>query len=185
MFSINEMAATPTPGTNQTRYVAESLRAGLRRPASYPVADDSIRSRGKRMKRANLYSVREAAQVLGLSYSALKQWIYKRKIKTVKTVGGHHRVPESELDRFLYRSSQTGEIAGRRTNFRGLSGRNQLVGRILDIKVDGFIAQVRLSIGGQQITSLITADAVRELRLRKGQTAAAVIKSTSVMVVRP
>jgi molybdopterin-binding protein len=52
------------------------------------------------------------------------------------------------------------------------------------VKVSGLIAQVTLSIGGQRITSIITADAVREMRLRPGQTAAALIKSTEVMIVR-
>jgi len=38
--------------------------------------------------------------------------------------------------------------------------------------------------GGQQITSLITADAVREMGLKKGQTAAALIKATEVMIIK-
>src|SRR5580693_9233066 len=130
------------------------------------------------MPTAKLFTPRDAAQVLGISYPTLKQWIYKKKIRTVKTAGGHHRIPEKEVDRFLYRASE------RRTNFRRISGRNQLVGRITDIKVDGLIAQVALSIGGQRITSIITADAVRELRLKKGQTVAALVKSTEVMIVR-
>jgi molybdopterin-binding protein len=46
------------------------------------------------------------------------------------------------------------------------------------------LAQVKLSIGGQIITSLITADAVRELQLEVGETAAALIKSTEVMLLR-
>ena len=45
--------------------------------------------------RLKLYPVRHACKVLGVSYPALKQWIYKGKIKTVKTPGGHHRIPES------------------------------------------------------------------------------------------
>jgi molybdopterin-binding protein len=71
-----------------------------------------------------------------------------------------------------------------RVEFRRISARNQLIGRIVDIKVDGIMAQVTLSIGGQKITSVITADAVREMRLEKGQTAAALIKSTEVMILR-
>ena len=54
-----------------------------------------------------------------------------------------------------------------------------------EVKVDGLMAQIKLSIGGQIITSIITADAVREMRLKKGETAAALIKSTEVMIVRP
>ena len=132
-----------------------------------------------------LYTPREAAQVLGISYPTLKQWIYKEKIRTVKTAGGHHRVPEKEVDKFLYRASEQGDVSERRTNFRKISGRNQLMGRVTEIKVSGLIAQVTLSIGGQHITSIITADAVREMRLKIGDKAAALVKSTEVMIVRP
>jgi molybdopterin-binding protein len=131
-----------------------------------------------------LFTPRESAQVLGVSYPTLKQWIYKRKIRTVKTAGGHHRIPEKEIDRFLYRATEHGDVAERRTNFRRISGRNQLVGRITDVKVNGLMAQVNLSIGGQHITSIITADAAREMRLQKGQTVAALIKSTEVMIIK-
>src|SRR3954469_12003503 len=136
------------------------------------------------MKRENLLSPREAAQVLGVSYPTLKQWIYKGKIRTIKTAGGHHRVPEDQIDKFLYRGSQGGRITARRHTFRRVSGRNQLVGRVVDVKVSGLMAQVTLSIGGQHITSIITADAVREMRLKKGQKAAALVKSTEVMILR-
>jgi molybdopterin-binding protein len=134
--------------------------------------------------KVKLHTPREAAQILGVSYPALKQWIYKKKIKTVRTVGGHHRIPESELDRFLPRE-QTGAPARRRSTFRRISGRNQLVGRIVQIKIDGLLAQVTLAIGEQRITSIITSDAVREMRLKVGEKAAALIKSTEVMIVRP
>ena len=135
------------------------------------------------MRHENLLTPREAAQVLGISYPTIKQWIYKRKLRTVKTAGGHHRIPESQLDRYLYREPQQKPVAQRRKNFRRISGRNQLIGRITEVKISGLIAQVTLSIGGQRITSIITADAVREMRLRKGQNAAALIKATEVMIV--
>jgi molybdopterin-binding protein len=136
-------------------------------------------------KSTKLLKPKEAAQILGISYPTLKQWIYHHKLRTVKTAGGHHRIPESELDKYLYRSSEHRPVAERRENYRRISGRNQLVGRVTDLKIDGLIAQVTLSIGGQKITSIITADAVREMRLRVGDTAAALIKSTEVMLVRP
>jgi molybdopterin-binding protein len=71
----------------------------------------------------------------------------------------------------------------RRNNFRRISGRNQLAGRVLDITVDGLIAQAILSIGEQRITSIITTDAVREMRLKKDQTVAELIKSTEVIMI--
>src|SRR5512142_1479738 len=73
---------------------------------------------------------RDAAVVLGISYPSLKQWIYKGKLRTVKTAGGHHRIPQSEIDRFLFRSLGK-QPAEKRANFRNISGRNQLVGRIV------------------------------------------------------
>jgi len=136
------------------------------------------------MPAPTLLKPREAAQILGISYPTLKQWIYGKRIRTVKTAGGHHRIPESELDRFLFRAQESRDVSRKRSNFRRISGRNQLVGRVTDIRISGLLAQVTLSIGGQHITSIITADAVREMRLRKGETAAALIKSTEVMIVR-
>jgi len=44
--------------------------------------------------------------VLGISYSTLKQWIYKRKLRTVRTPGGHYRIPQRELDKYLYRAGE-------------------------------------------------------------------------------
>src|SRR6516164_4411874 len=138
----------------------------------------------KDQSRTKLYPVRHACKVLGVSYPTLKQWIYKGKIKTFKTQGGHHRVPETEIDRLLPAPPRNAPVRNRRQNFRRISGRNQLVGRIIDLKIDGLMAQVTLSIAGQHLTSIITADAAREMRLEKGQIASALIKSTEVMVMR-
>jgi molybdopterin-binding protein len=136
-------------------------------------------------KKEEMLKPREVAGMLGISYPTLKLWIYKNKLRTIQTAGGHHRIPESELDRFLPRSSDKGKEPGElRRNFRRISGRNQLVGRIVSVKTSGFLAQVTLNVTGQHITSIITADAVREMRLKKGDIAAALIKSTEVMIVR-
>jgi molybdopterin-binding protein len=129
------------------------------------------------------FTPRDAAHLLGVSYPTLKQWIYKNKLRTITTPGGHHRVPQSEIDRLLYKANQKPGPA-LRTGFRRISGRNQLVGRIVDVKTSGLVGQVVISIGGQHVTSLITADAVREMGLKKGQTAAALIKATEVMIIR-
>jgi molybdopterin-binding protein len=88
------------------------------------------------------------------------------------------------VDRLLYRAHKK-PGPGVRTGFRRISGRNQLVGRIVDVRTSGLVGQVVISIGGQNITFLITADAVREMGLNKGQTAAALIKATEVMIIKP
>lgn len=127
---------------------------------------------------------REAANILGISYPTLKQWIYNKKIKTAKTPGGHHRVPESEIDRLIPKKLERGELTLRRGNFRKISGRNQLIGRVVELKFSGLLTQVTLSIGEQHITSIITADAAKEMRLKVGERVAALVKSTEVMILR-
>ena len=134
-------------------------------------------------KPEELLRPRDAAVALGISYASLKQWIYKGKLRTVKTAGGHHRIPLGEIDRFLFKSLGKQPVESR-ANFRTISGRNQLVGRIVEVRIEGLLAQVRLSIGGQHITSIITADAAREMGLKRGDKAAALVKSTEVMIVR-
>jgi molybdopterin-binding protein len=94
------------------------------------------------------------------------------------------RVPESEIDRLIPAKLNRGDVSERRGAFRKISGRNQLIGRIVAIKYDGLLAQITLRIGEQQITSLITADAAREMRLKPGERAAALVKSTEVMILR-
>jgi len=131
-----------------------------------------------------LLAPREAANILGISYPTLKQWIYRGKLKTAKTPGGHHRVPESEIDRMFPRKLQRGDLETRRVNFRKISGRNQLIGRVLDIKYSGLLAQVTLGFGEQRITAIITSDAAKEMRLKPGERAAALIKSTEVMILK-
>ncbi len=131
-----------------------------------------------------LLAPREAANILGISYPTLKQWIYHGKIKSLKTPGGHHRVPESEIDRLFPKKLERGDVETRRGNLRKISGRNQLIGRVVAIKFSGLLAQVTLTIGEQHITSIITADAAKELRLKPGERAAALIKATEVMILR-
>jgi len=139
----------------------------------------------KRGRPPKLLTPREASEVLRVGYTTLKQWIYAKKLRTVKTPGGHHRIPESEIDRLLPRKAEKGSVETRRKYFRRISGRNQLVGRITDIRIDGLLAQVTISIAGQRINSIITSDAAREMRLQRGQIVAALIKSTEVMIIRP
>jgi molybdopterin-binding protein len=130
-----------------------------------------------------LLKPREAAAALGISYATIKQWILQGKLKTILTPGGHHRIPEDALQPFLT-SKPTAHRVESRERFRSVSGRNQLVGTVVEVKISGLLAKVVLAIGDQQITSIITADAAREMQLRKGQTAAALMKSTEVMIVR-
>src|SRR5580698_7285938 len=130
-----------------------------------------------------LLKLRDAALQLGISFPTIKQWIYKKKIRSLQTAGGHHRIPQSELDRLLFRTR--GRTQGEREQvIRRVSGRNQLIGRIDEVRISGLMAEIRISIGDQQITSIITSRSAREMQLKRGQTAAALIKATEVMILR-
>ncbi len=135
-----------------------------------------------------LLTVREAAQRLGVGYSTLKQWIYNGRVRTTTTEGGHHRIAEGEIDRLLARSTPPARSDRTPPPATGLivalSGRNRLRGYVEEVRTDGLLGQVRLRIGDQRLTAVITGDAIEELKLQRGDTAVAIIKSTEVMIAR-
>jgi molybdopterin-binding protein len=70
------------------------------------------------------------------------------------------------------------------TRFISISGRNQLAGIVEEVQVEGLLAQVRLRVGDQILTAVITRDAAQDLQLKRGDRATAVIKSTEVMIAK-
>lgn len=130
-----------------------------------------------------MLTAREASRVLGISYPTIKHWILSGKLNTIQTPGGHHRIAESTLKPFLAKDSAKAPTESRE-RYRRVSGRNQIVGKVLSIRVEGLLAEVVIGTGSFHITAIITASAVRELRLKKGESAAALIKSTDVMIER-
>ena len=136
-----------------------------------------------------LLTVRIAAERMGIGYSTLKQWIHQGKIRTTQTAGGHHRLSEAEVDRMLARQHLSSKVQPPRVDrptglIIALSGRNRLRGFVEEVRIDGLLGQVRLRIGDQRLTAVITSDAIGELKLRRGDSAMAIIKSTEVMIAR-
>jgi molybdopterin-binding protein len=121
----------------------------------------------------------EAARLLGVSYPTVKQWIYRKKIRSVRTPGGHHRIPTSEVRRL---GAAVPSRAG--TAIDAISGRNKLLGTVARIRVSGLLAEVTLDVAGQKLTAIITKSAVNDLQLKPGSPAYALIKATEVMVIR-
>ena len=125
----------------------------------------------------------DAARIAGVSYPTLKQWIYKGKVHSVKTVGGHHRVARSEIERVsgAVRSKPSRE---KPIGIEAISGRNKLRGFVTDVRYEGLLVQITIDVGGQLITSIITSDATKALGLKKGSSVYALIKATEVMVIK-
>ena len=125
----------------------------------------------------------EAARIAGVSYPTLKQWIYKGKVHSVKTVGGHHRVARSEIER-ISGAVRSKSPRKKPIGIEAISGRNKLRGVVTDVRYEGLLVQITIDVGGQSITSIITSDATKALGLKKGSSVYALIKATEVMVIK-
>jgi molybdopterin-binding protein len=132
----------------------------------------------------DLLTVKVAAERMGVSYPTLKQWIYKKKIKVAKTAGGHYRIATAEVERMLGmklakpRQKSKDEVMG------SLSARNKLKGVVVEVKIDGLLAQVTLDIGGQYVSGIITSEGCREMGFKPGVVTYALFKATEVMFSR-
>jgi molybdopterin-binding protein len=135
-----------------------------------------------------LLTVRAAAERLGVGYSTLKRWVLTGGVRTTQTAGGHHRISEAEIDRLLARRSPDARPARRQPvsddSIADISARNRLHGYIEEVRIDGLLAQIRMRVGDQTLTAVVTSDAVRALKFKRGDDAIAIVKSTEVMVAR-
>ena len=125
----------------------------------------------------------DAAQLAGVSYPTLKQWIYKGKIRSTKTVGGHHRIARSEIER-VTGTNRRAARRGKPVGLEAISGRNKLLGTITELQYEGLLVQITIDVNGYEITSIITSDSARALGLKEGVQVYALIKATEVMVIR-
>jgi molybdopterin-binding protein len=124
----------------------------------------------------------DAAQLAGVSYPTLKQWIYSGKIRSTKTVGGHHRIARSEIERVTGANRKVRK--GKPVGLEAISGRNKLPGTVTELRYEGLLVQVTIDVNGNEITSIITSDSARALGLKEGVQVYALIKATEVMVIR-
>jgi molybdopterin-binding protein len=131
-----------------------------------------------------LYRVPEAARQLSISAPTLKLWIRSGKVHSIRTPGGHHRIPRDEIDRLAGRRRPLAGRDSRARSLEAISGRNKLLGKVSSIKLGDLLAQVTIAIGDQSLTAIITRDACKALGLRVGTSAYGLIKATEVMVIR-
>ena len=123
----------------------------------------------------------DAAKMLGVSYQTIKQWIYRKRIRSVRTPGGHHRIPASEIRRL---GGPASVESASPVGMDAISGRNKLLGVVVRIRESGLLAEVTLRVGEQTLTSIITRAAVKQLGLKPGSSAYALVKATEVMIIR-
>jgi molybdopterin-binding protein len=64
------------------------------------------------------------------------------------------------------------------------SARNRLPGVVRDVRIEGLMARVDIQVGDNHVVALISAEAATDLGLQVGMRVSALVKATSVMVVR-
>src|SRR5438105_14958128 len=95
------------------------------------------KKRKSRGKSGELLQLRDAAAQLGVSFPTIKQWIYKKKIRSLKTAGGHHRIPQSELDKLLF-GTGGGTSRNASRNFPGVGDRTKWLGGMIWFAIGGW-----------------------------------------------
>src|SRR5258708_39285017 len=125
----------------------------------------------------------EAARLAGVSYPTLKQWIYKGKVHSTRTAGGHHRVARSEIER-VTGSARIKSKQRKPVGLDAISGRNNLRGTVQEVRHEGLLVQVTINVGGQAITPIITRDAAQALGLKEGGAVYEIIQATEAMTMR-
>ena len=119
-------------------------------------------------------SAAQASRALGISLDTLRRWDRDGKLRVERDAANRRVVPVSEIDRL--RAREGGERLTARNRFRGV---------VRSVQVDGLLARVEIDVTEPaRVVAIVTRESVEELGLAPGVGAAAVVKSTSVMVER-
>ena len=126
------------------------------------------------------YSLREAADLLGVSVDTARRWAESGRLPSEIDAHGRRSLDGVELARFM--AGQSGEAGeGPHTS----SMRNRFTGIVTRVVRGDVAAQVEVQSGPHRFVSLLTREAVDELDLHEGDLAMAVVKATNVAVEVP
>lgn len=120
--------------------------------------------------------ISEVARILRVSDDTVRRWIDAGRLQAAD-VTGRRAVTGAELARFV--RAQRGEDG---VDAWPVSARNRLEGIVTEVRRDGLVALVEVQAGPFRLLSMMTAEAVDELGLEAGSLAAALVKSTSVII---
>jgi molybdopterin-binding protein len=122
--------------------------------------------------------IRDAAAFLSVSDDTVRRWIDQGMLQAETDESNRKVVDGYALAKFaqeLAAPMQDPSLVER-------SARNRFVGLVTNIVMDKVMAQVELQCGPYRVVSLMSSEAVRELRLELGSVAIAVVKSTTVII---
>lgn len=127
------------------------------------------------------YRIAEAAVLLGVSDDTVRRLVDADKLPVELDAQSRKVIPGAALAAY----AQAQPSASEETFGSRVSARNRLIGLVTEVKTDAVMGQVKMRCGPFTITSLISADSVRELGLQPGSLAVAVVKSTNVIIETP
>jgi molybdopterin-binding protein len=120
--------------------------------------------------------ISEAAAILRVSDDTVRRWVDQGRLAAESRGGGPMIIAGEELAAFV-RERRDEDPTRTQT-----SARNRMTGIVTDVRRDGLVAQVEIQAGPFRLVSLMTREAADELGLEPGSLAAAVVKSTTVIV---
>ena len=125
------------------------------------------------------YRLKDAARLLGVSDDTVRRWADRGRFETHADPAGHLVVDGAELARFAQEMASSTE-----TNpaLDSTSARNRMTGLVTRVVRDTVMAQVEIQAGPYRLVSLMSREAADDLALEPGVLAAAVVKSTNVVV---
>ena len=127
------------------------------------------------------YRIGQVAELLGVSVDTVRRWADAGRLGTRRTEGGQRVVDGASLAEFMtghWHLPEHDEVIAQ-------SARNRFQGIVTKVVKDEIVAKVELQAGPYRVVSLMSAEAVRELDLRPGSLAVAVVKATTVLVEVP
>jgi molybdopterin-binding protein len=127
-----------------------------------------------------LYSLREAAVVLGVSTDTVRRWVDSGRLPA--SVDEHQRRAVDGRALAAFAVTMAGD-----TGHPGVpsSMRNRFGGIVTRVVRGDVAAQVEVQSGPHRLVSLLTREAVDELDLQEGDRAVAIVKATNVAVELP
>lgn len=127
-----------------------------------------------------------AAEMLGVSVDTVRRWVENGRLPARRSAGGQRTIPVAALQALVAERRRARPDS--RTDLEATSGssaRNRFAGVITRIERDAVAAVVEVQAGPHRLVSLMTAEAVDELRLEVGSEAVCVVKATNVIVELP
>jgi molybdopterin-binding protein len=127
-----------------------------------------------------LYSMREAAEVLGVSVDTVRRWVDGGRLAAGTDEHGRRAVEGRDLAAFAVASAADADRPGTPSSMR-----NRFAGIVTRVVRGDVAAQVEVQSGPHRLVSLLTREAVDELDLKEGDRAVAIVKATNVAVELP